>query len=156
MTDKIFSYRNLALAVILIALIGGIALWNQRNQLTPPPLPATSPQPTPNFIMHVYPTSISKFDYEQLAGISIVFNPSEIDIAPENREIELIIRRVSLIIDSKQVPQDPIVPLIAEESGPYYLGWAVELSVGSHQATFQFVTDNGEIREYSWEILVYW
>ena len=151
MKGKIFSWRNLALALILIALIGGIAVRIQRSRLTPPPLP-----PTPDFIMYVYPTFISKFDYWALAGISIVFNPSDIDIAPENQEIELIIQRVTLFIDSEQVPQDPVVPVVADEIGPYFLGWAVELTVGSHQATFQFVTDSGEIREYTWEILIYW
>jgi len=120
--------------------------------------------PTPDFLMMVAPTSITQEDYNKslrstftmARGIVVQVKGDKIGLALENRNVEIVRQRASLLIDGQQISQDTleIADGIEGVGGPYYLSWTPELTPGIHDAKFQFLTDAGEILEYGWQITI--
>jgi len=120
--------------------------------------------PTPDFLMMAAPTRISQRGYDRslestltmARGIIVHIDGERIGLAPENRNVEVVGQRASLFIDGQLISRDTleIADGVVGLGGPYYLSWAPELVPGVHQAQFRFITDAGEILEYSWQILL--
>lgn len=120
--------------------------------------------PTPDFLMMVAPTRTDKRFYDtsreftltMARGIVVQIDGNKIGMTTENRNLLFFQQRASLVVDDQQVPQDTLRVADGLEGmgGPFYLSWAPELVPGVHEVQFQFITDAGEILEYSWQIML--
>lgn len=125
--------------------------------------PSATPAPTPDFIAFIGPIQTDQESYNHSVsqvpmarGIVVMINNTKMDLAPENYDGEILMQRASLFVDDEQVLQDTL--MIADGAvglgGPYYLSWAPPLELGTHEVQFQFLTDSGEILEYTWQMVI--
>lgn len=165
------SFINVWVCLIILFLVSCSSQITETGILSSAPtLPASPtitlrPAPKPAYIMDKTPRSVIKFEaYVQslnsegylFRGIVVSIWGTKLGITEGDCNWETIQPRVALYINKTRVADDTLIGWRdGEPQGCLFrMSWAPELSPGLHEATFQFITDSGDVLEYSWQFVL--
>ena len=171
--------KNIHLTLITLLFLFMVACNVQDEIITPTAHPTMNrtpnscpeilptPMPKPQFLELIYPSgSITKEEYEKsltspiFNGIHITVSANGIDgsileSADAEYRLTAISNRIQLLVDEIAISNDESNILDGlVDSGPFYFGWPVNLSIGIHKAKLIFNIDTGETVKYEWAFCI--
>ena len=141
----------------LVILVYVFSACTASQESPPSPVPVPTNSPLPDFLGHVVPWGAMSLEhYIELFDITLGGGGIQVEVwMQRDAWASIPLQDIRLYLDGELVSNeilmvgDGLMP-----HGPFYLGWAVPLELGLHEATFQIVTASCETLEYTWQFVL--